>query len=459
MPEKKSLFGTSGIRGSVETLFTNQFCFDMGRTFAKFLKKHNQNGGVAIGMDPRSSSPRIKDSLTSGLVYEHREVYDQGNTPVPAINYILKVSHHYAGSIMVSGSHIKPHLNGIKFFAFEEEILKEHEREIEKIFRAVKREGLKYSQVKTLASQKEAEGFKVHNENRANREYQEMLISKRTITYPSWKIVVDPGDGAHSDTMPQVLTRLGLKVVEINATIQGKFFSRDTEVEGDFKELQKQVIKEKADFGIGYDSDGDRVIFIDEKGKYVPGDYTGALIAKETGGKEVVTPINTSQVVDHIGRKVIRTKVGSPYVVAKMKELNTPFGFEANGGGIFSEMLSRDGGRTTVEILNILTKSGGKISELIAGMPKFYLARDKVEYKWELKDKILEEAKKRFKGIKVEEIDGLKIWVDDQSWILFRSSQNAPEFRVFAESAVEDKAKTLLDDGVKFVKEIITQND
>jgi len=141
-----------------------------------------------------------------------------------------------------------------------------------------------------------------------------------------------------------------------------------------------------------------------------------------------------------------------------MKELNAPFGFEANGGGIFSEMLSRDGGRTTVEILNILTKSGGKISELIAEMPKFYLARDKVEYKWELKEKIVSEAKNQFKGIKVEEIDGLKIWIDDNTWILFRSSSNAPEFRVFAESKSEEKAKRLLDDGINFVKEIITQN-
>ena len=113
----------------------------------------------------------------------------------------------------------------------------------------------------------------------------------------------------------------------------------------------------------------------------------------------------------------------------------------------------------TMKILTLYSKFEGSFSSMIAQLPKYYMLRTKVDYKWELKDKILEEAKKKFKGIKVEEIDGLKIWTDDQSWILFRSSQNAPEFRIFAESAEEDKAKALLDEGVNFVKEIIKNNE
>lgn len=446
---KKSLFGTSGIRGPADTFFTNQFCFDIGRTFATFLDSHSEDGGVAIGMDPRGSSPRIKNALVAGLSYKQREVFDQGVTPVPAINYILKVSDYYAGGIMVSGSHIKPHLNGIKFFAFEEEISKKHEKEIEEI----------YLSIKGKVKHQKAAQTKTHDENKANEEYQEMLVSYAKTPYSHWKVVVDPGDGAQSDTMPQVLQRLGLDIVEINATVQGEFYSRDTEVEGDFKELQTKVKKVKADFGIGYDSDGDRVVFIDKRGNYIPGDYTGTLIAREVSGDTIVIPINVSQVVEKIGKKVIRTKVGSPYVVGKMKEVGASFGFEANGGGVFKEMMSRDGGRTTVEILNILKNSGKSLSELVAELPKFYLARTKVDYKWELKEKIIAEAKKQFKGIKVEEIDGLKIWLDKTTWILFRSSANAPEFRVFAESKSEEKARQLLDKGVQFVKEIIAQNE
>ncbi|MFC1710037.1 hypothetical protein ACFL0F_00045 [Patescibacteria group bacterium] len=442
---KKSLFGTSGIRGDAEKFFTNQFCFDLGRAFSIFLDNQKQSGGISIGMDPRGSSPRIRDAIVYGLLSEEKEVYDEGATSVPSINYILKVKPKIIGSIMVSGSHIKPHLNGVKFFAFKEEILKEHEKEIEDIYKKIKGE-VKYRKIET---------DDIHDDEDAKDLYMDYLFDMANKPYPKWKVVVDTGDGAQSDTMPQILKRLELNVIEMNATIQGEFYSRDTEVEGDLKDLQEKVISEKADFGIGYDSDGDRVVFIDENGKFIPGDYTGTLIANNIKADVVVTPINTSQVIDHIDKKVVRTKVGSPYVVSKMKELNIDFGFEANGGGIFTEMLSRDGGRSTIEILNILKESNLKLSELVLKLPKFYLARDKVEYKWELKDTIIEKAKEVYKGIKIEEIDGLKIWIDKTTWILFRSSQNAPEFRVFSESNSETKAKENLSKGINLVNEVI----
>jgi len=441
------LFGTSGIRGHGQKLFTNQFSFDIGRAFAIFLKKHNQIGKVAVGNDPRGSSPRIKDAFSSGIIYENFELFDEGVTPIPSLNVLLKADTSYVGSVMVSGSHIKPELNGLKFFAFGEEILKEHEAEIEKIYYEIK-EKINYTD----------KSYVIVPSNRALTGYKEYLLSKAKGGYPSWKVIVDPGNGAQSDVMPWVFRQLGLNIIEMNSSIQLPFLSRDTEVEGDFADLQKNVVKEKADFGIGYDSDGDRVVFIDEKGGFIPGDYSGTLIARDYAYDSIVTPINTSQVVESLGKKVFRTKVGSPYVVEKMKEVKASFGFEANGGGIFSEMMSRDGGRASIEILNILAQVKGTLSKLVASLPKFYLFRDKVEYEWNLKEKIIEGAKGIFKGEKTEELDGLKIWLDKSTWILFRSSANAPEFRVFAESKNEEKARKLLTEGLSFVKKIVAQN-
>ncbi len=439
------LFGTSGIRGSPETLFTNQFCFDIGRTFAKFLDNHGQSGPVAVGMDPRGSSPRILKVLETGLIFAGREVVDQGAVPVPALNWVLKVS-PYAGSLMVSGSHVSANLNGIKFFAFKEEILKENEKEITEIYQDLKE--------KTSYTKK---GFHTKEENRAKESYQEMLNGLADSPYPSWKLVIiDPGNGAQSDTIPQVLSGLGLPIKEINASIQGEFIARDTETEGVLADLQKLVIKEKADLGIAYDYDGDRVVFVDEKGNFIPGDYSGALIAKESPGEAIVTPINTSQVVEYIGKKVLRTKVGSPYVVEAMKKNKAPFGFEANGGGISSEiMMSRDGGSMTIKILNLMKKTGKSLGQLVSELPKFYIYRTKIDCPWEEDEKVLEKAKRVYKGIKTEEIDGLKIWLDNSTWILFRASQNAPEFRVFAEAKDEKEARKLVEDGIELVKEVI----
>jgi phosphomannomutase/phosphoglucomutase len=447
---KRSLFGTSGIRGHAEKFFTNQFCFDIGRTFAKFLDKHNQEGGIAIGMDPRGSSPRIKDAIAAGLVYEGREIFDQGATPVPSMCYILKISDYYAGSVMVSGSHIKPTLNGIKFFAFDEEILKNHEKEIEKIYKSIKAK-IKY---------KKAVEYEIHDEDRANEEYMEMLASIADHPYPTWRVVVDPGDGAQSDTMPQVLSRLGVKVIEMNATIQGKFYARDTEHLPDMQDLINRVKKEKADFGVGYDADGDRVIFVDEKGQFIPGDYTACIIAKEMVKDKVVTPISTSQVVDHIGKNVIRTKVGAPYVIARMKQVYADLGFEPNGGCIFPKiMMTRDGGSTTIYLLNTLKTRKKTLSKLISELPKFHSFKDKVDYRWELQEIILNEAKKRFKGVRVDDRDGVKIWTNDTTWILFRSSQNSPEFRVFTESSSKKKSSVLMKEGMSMVKEIVKKSE
>lgn len=445
MPD--SLFGTSGIRGDAEKLFTDQFCFDLGRTFSKFLDKHFQTGAIAVGMDPRGSSPRIKEKFEAGLLYENKEIYDQGATPVPSMCYLLQLSSFITGAVMITGSHIKSYLNGIKFFAFDGEILTKHEAEIEKIY---------YDLKEKVLFQKPKYSPKI--ETRATREYKNLIRSLVKGTYPKWKIVADPGDGAQSDVMPVVLKEFGLDVIEINSTLQGEFFARDTENEPDFEGLKEEVKKTGADFGIGWDSDGDRCIFIGKGGVFVPGDYTASIVARESSSDTIITPIATSQVIDHIGKKIVRTRVGSPYVIEAMKQFNSKFGFEANGGGVSAEiMYTRDGGTTTIKFLNILSQSGKTFEELVGELPKFYLSKTKVDYKWELKNAILEAAKAHFVG-RVEELDGLKIWLDDSTWMLFRSSMNAPEFRIFAESKDEARSKKLLAEGLELVNNVI-KND
>ena len=450
MPKKKSLFGTSGIRGPADTLFTEQFCFDIGRTFVKFLEKYYKIGPIAVGIDPRESSPRIKKQLFKGLATSNMELFDEGIAPVPSMNWLIKNTEVVAG-IIVTGSHIAPELNGVKFYAHDEEVSAEDQRNIESLYEELKeKENPTGLEVKTK------------QESRARKLYSQMLSEMIKEPLPKWKVAVDCANGAQAIVIPTLLKGFGLEVVEVNCDTEKEFIARDTDTDdkAEVEELKKVVVEENCDFGIAYDGDGDRVIFIDEKGQFVQGEYSCSLIAKDAPGETVITPISSSQVVDTIGKKIIRTKVGSPYVVGKMKEHKAPFGFEPNGGAISAEiMYTRDGGSMTMKILTLYSKFEGSFSSMIAQLPKYYMLRTKVDYKWELKDKILEEAKKKFKGIKVEEIDGLKIWTDDQSWILFRSSQNAPEFRIFAESAEEDKAKALLDEGVNFVKEIIKNNE
>ncbi len=440
---RTSLFGTSGIRGKAQELFTQEFCFDLGITFDLFLTRKSLDGPVIVGMDPRGSSPAIKSSLIAGLQSAGREVLDAGTTPVPSICYSLQVI-PAAGSVMVSGSHIAADQNGIKFFYKKEEILKPDEEEIDEI----------YQEIKGKSPYKK--GTKpVNSTNAVNETYQDMLVGLTHRQFSNLKIVVDAGNGAQSDTMPQVLTRLGFEVIEKDCSIQAGFIARDTETLDAVASLQKSVIEEKADLGIAYDADGDRVVFVDHTGRFVPGDYTGTMLATKSDGEAIVTPINTSQVIDKIGKKIYRTRVGSPFVISKMKETQSVFGFEANGGGIHANiMYSRDGGSTTIKILDFIAEKGGTLKDIFDSFPRFYQYRTKIDCPRELNETIIEAAKKEYPG-RLDETDGLKIWISDTEWILLRPSGNAPEFRVFTESPDVTRADQLGEVAINFVKKII----
>lgn len=438
------LFGTSGIRGSAKDLFTNQFCFDLGRSFAKFLQKYNLSGSIAVGSDPRESSPRIKQYLCAGLIYEKMKVIDEGIVPIPSLNWLLK-STDYIGSVMITGSHIKEDQNGLKFFAFKDEISKQQEQEITQIYQDT-REQIPFIQL--------TEGLPT--ELKAKNNYIELLKNIADLPLPRLKIVIDTGNGAQSEVIPSVLKNFNMELILINSRIGDTFMSRDTETDGAFSELEKKVIETKADLGVGFDSDGDRLILVDSQGNTISGDYTGALLAKYAEGNSIVTPINTSQVVDHLGKNVYRTRVGSPYVIERMKEVGAKFGFEANGGTFSSEiMMTRDGGSALIKILNLIKDTGLNISQLIEQLPKYYIYRTKVDCPWELDEKVIQKAQENFLGIRTEKIDGLKIWINQTRWILFRSSQNAPEFRVFAEDTKKDGATKLGEEGIELVREVI----
>lgn len=438
-----SLFGTSGIRGPANTLFTPQFCFDLGRAFAFFLAEHDQKGIIAIGIDTRASSPHLAQNLIYGLRHASREVVHLGAIPVPAACYALQ-SMAVVGALMVTGSHIDIASNGVKFFAFKEEIGKTHEQEISDYYYQI-RDQVKPEPIYGVIPQSAA----------GLNNYIEMLLSLIDQPVPKLKIVFDPGNGAQTEVVGALLRELGLEHIAINAQIQEPLISRDTETEGAFTNLQEKVKAEHADLGVGFDSDGDRAVFADSSGNFIPGDYTGTILAKWFAADTVVCPVNVSAVINHIGKEVIRTKVGSPYVIEALKKSGATFGFESNGGCLHAEtMLTRDGGATFVKILNILKWSKKSLGELVGELPKFYIRRAKFACPTEKFAHILEQAKKFQKAVAIDETDGVKLILDAATWVLFRPSGNAPEFRIFVESNSATKANQLLDHALSFAKKL-----
>ena len=158
------------------------------------------------------------------------------------------------------------------------------------------------------------------------------MLQKLALPY-KFKIAIDTANGTQSEIIPELMTRLKIKFVKTgDCDIQSPYFvPRDTETPAAFSELARQVLLEKADLGVGFDIDGDRIIFIDNLGQYLPGDYSCTLLAQVSDSKSIVTTIGSSSVIDHINKQVYRTPVGSTFVAAKMKEVGAAFGFEPNG--------------------------------------------------------------------------------------------------------------------------------
>ncbi len=439
----QTLFGTSGIRRPAKE-FTPQFCFDIGRAFAYFLDQHQQLGSIGVGIDTRTSSPHIAQNVIYGLRHAKREVVHLGTVPVPAAHYAI-LSMPLIASLMTTGSHIDLNSNGLKFFAFKEEITKDHEMEISNIYHQIK------EQLPPVAK-----FGPVITSQQALNNYLEMLIAQADLPLPQLKIVFDPGNGGQTEAINALLSELNQEVVAINNQIQEPLLSRDTEEDGAFTSLAAAVKANHADLGIGFDSDGDRIVFVDRHGVFVPGDYSGTLLAKWYGSSVVVCPINVSNIVHSlVGKEVIRTRVGSPFVIADMKKYGATFGFESNGGGIHEDvMLSRDGGTSLVKMLNLLKWSKRQLHELVGELPKTYIRRGKFICPTDRFAKILQQSKNFLHSQSVDQTDGVKLILDKNTWVLFRPSGNAPEFRVFVESNAATKANQLLDHALTFAKKV-----
>jgi phosphomannomutase/phosphoglucomutase len=279
-------------------------------------------------------------------------------------------------------------------------------------------------------------------------------VNVQAITKKHYHVVVDGANSVGSLTGPRLLRELGCKVTSINANIDGTFPGRPPEPRpenlGDLAVTVKAV---QADLGVAYDGDADRSIFIDEEGKIAMGDQTFALVEKyflkEHPHEQIVTPVSSSTIVQDIAEenkgKIVWTKVGSVTVAQTMKEINAKLGGEENGGIFYGpHQPVRDGAMSTALILNIVARTGEKLSKLLAELPQYFIEKGKVDCEERLKEKVLQKLIQQAKGLRTNTLDGLKIWFEDKSAILVRPSGTEPIYRLYAEAKTQKRASQLI---------------
>ena len=450
---QRRLFGTNGIRGVVNKELTPEMTIKIGSAIGTFFK----HAKLLVGYDARTSSPMLARAVIAGLNATGCGVLLANMAPTPALQYAVK-NHKIDGAVIITASHNPPEYNGIKVVWNDGiEISREQEIEVENIFFEEK---VEYADWDKIGETSELQGI-IDDYIEAIKQYVDVV----EITKKHFHVVVDAANSVGNLTTPRLLRELGCKVTTINGNIDGTFPGRPPEPRPEnLKDLALTVKAVNADFGVAYDGDADRSIFVDEHGETHWGDKTFALVEKhflkENPGEKIVTPISSSTLVkdiaDAYNGKIVWTKVGSVTVSQTMKKLSAKLGGEENGGIFYGPHQSvRDGAMATALILDIMAKTGEKLSKLLGELPKYFIEKGKVECPEEIKQKALEKLVKQVRSLNINTIDGVKIWFEDKRDILIRPSGTEPIYRLYAEAKTEEKAIQLVNEYTLKLKKII----
>ncbi len=449
----KKLFGTNGIRGLTNKELTPEIAVKIGLAIGTFFGKKD----LLVGHDARISGPMFAKAVISGLTATGCNVFFAGMAPTPALQYAVK-NHCMGGGVIITASHNPPEYNGIKVIWKDGiEISHEQETEIEN----------NYFKDKTVYAEWNKLGSK-HELAVVNEEYVEAVkkhVKVTEIAEKNYHVVVDAANSVGSLAAPQLLRELGCKVTTINANIDGTFPGRLPEPRPEnLQEMAATVKAVRADLGVAFDGDADRSIFVAENGEIYMGDKTFAVVEKqfliENPNAKIVTPVSSSTLIKDIAEAykgdIVWTKVGSVTVSQTMKKVKAKLGGEENGGVFYGpHQAVRDGSMTTALILEIMAKSGKKLSELVNEQPQYFIEKGKVECPEDKKEKVLRKLLEQVRGTNVSTIDGIKIWFEDKSAILVRPSGTEPTYRLYAEAKNQERALKLIKDYSIMLKQIL----
>ncbi len=443
------LFGTNGIRGVIGEAMNADLAVKVGRSIGTFFG----GGPVVLARDTRLSGPMLARAAASGLMSAGCNVIDLGIVPTPCAQYFVAKSSSYKGAVVVTASHNPREFNGLKAIDGRGmEMRREDEESIEAIFFEGRFHAASWSDVGSI-----------HTDDAAIPRYIggiEAKVDADTIRKRAFTVVLDPGNGAGCVSTPYLLRSLGCRVITLNGQPDGTFPGRlpepTPEHVGDLMRLVPEV---HADLGIAHDGDADRATFVDDKGSFVVGDKSLALLAQagiRGRGGVVVTPVSTSSVIDDVvrasGGTVVRTRVGSPIVARTMFENGAAFGGEENGGVIFPDhQFCRDGAMAAAKMLELLARERKPLSALVAALPQYHIKKANVPVPVERREAVLRSIVDLAKGRKVDTTDGVKI-VERDGAVLVRPSGTEPIFRVYAEGKTPERAEALAAEGVELVR-------
>ena len=425
------MFGSSGVRGVIGKEMNPRIALKIGEACGTLYKD------VVIGNDPRTSSIMLKNAVISGLLSCGAKLIDGGLTPTPAVAY--EARNHDIG-IMITASHNPAEYNGIKIFEKDGSgIPMEKAHEIEEMIEKDKIEYARWNEY--------------HDMERKNilNDYIYAIMQEVGSVEKKRKIIVDCSNGTASVATPYLLRKMGLHVITINCHPDGFFPAHNPEpIEENLHQLKNLCMKEKS-FGIAHDCDADRMVAIDAKGNYIQNEKLMILFAKYVGAKKIITPVDTSMVLDdYFDGEIIRTRVGDIFVSEKLKQYGG-FGAEASGTWTFpSFSYCPDGVFASAKFAKMLDEID--VMEELKTIPSYPIKRlgIEVEKKNEAIKKI-EEGIKKMNFSNLTTIDGFRINFGD-AWALIRPSGTEPKIRITVEARDKERMEEIWNKIMKVVR-------
>ena len=443
-------FGTSGLRGLAAEL-TDAVVADH---VAAFLRACPTGAAVHVGRDLRASSPRIAEAVVAAARARGVDVVRHGVLPTPAL--ALAAMGAGAAAVMVTGSHIPADRNGLKFYTPGGEIGKADEAAIVAGLGAPVAPG--------------PEGA-VHDDGGALARYRDRYVAAFGAgALAGLRVGVYEHSSAARDVLGEILRALGAETVPLGRS--EAFVPVDTEaVEPDTRaRLADWAAAHRLSAIVSTDGDGDRPMVAGADGALVAGDVLGPVAARLLGARRVVTPVSSNTLVEAMGAfEVVRTRIGSPYVIAGMEEGGHPavVGYEANGGlllgfeaqapaGRIAPLATRDGVLPILAALAAARHAGTDLAGLVGALPRRATATDRLkdvppERGAALVAELSGDADRRAAFFAagapeaaVDRTDGLRVTFGNGAIVHLRPSGNAPEFRCQAEADARDRAEALL---------------
>jgi phosphomannomutase/phosphoglucomutase len=449
---EKKIFRAYDIRGTYPDQLNAEAALLIGKAFGTYLRKlkNLKAPRVVVGQDCRTHSMELYNAFTEGLISTGCEVTNVGLSPSPYV-YFVVTEGKFDGGCNITASHNSKEYNGFKLMTADAHAV--FGEELQKLYQIIAEDDF----VSGEGSMKTADYVDFYL-----RKIKQIFDGVKPL-----KVVIDTGNGVAGKLYPEALRTLGHEVIELYTELDGNFPNHEADpvIEGNMTDLKKKVLEEKADIGLGFDGDGDRVAVITEKGEFITADHLLMLLSEDvlsrhTGSKLVFTVSNSQGLFDLVnswGGEAIMCPVGHSYVEHAMTEHSAILGGEQSGHFFLPEDYYQydDALVTACRILKIVSDAGEPASLLFDAFPQSFAIPEIRPYcpdeeKFEVLEKIIQHFKDKYPNTTM---DGIRMDFGKGGWCGIRVSNTSPRISIIMEAQSESHLKEIESEIMEHLKQ------